>query len=151
MKNFETFTDFVGELNCVYRRTKMTTFTIKSSTDAVSFMKKHYEEIMDDHEEFKVLHLDRKNGVVNIDHHSSGIDSSTLVSVKSLVRKAILIKTSGIILFHNHPSGNLNPSNEDIAITKKIKKACELFDINVLDHIILTRESHYSFNNNSLI
>jgi len=151
MKNFETFKDFVGELTCNYKRTKLASFSVKSSVDAVSFMKKQYDQILDDHEEFKVLHLDRKNSVVNIDHHSAGIDSSTLVSVKSIVRNAILIKTSGIILFHNHPSGNLKPSNQDIKITRRIKDACELFDINVLDHIILTRERHYSFSDNNLL
>ncbi len=151
MERINTYRDFVGELRAVYRRTKVPSTKIKSSEDAVDFMKPYFEQIMDDHEEVKVMHLNRSNGVVNVHHVTSGTDSGSLVPVKDILRNAILIKTSGIILAHNHPSGNLTPSNQDMEITSNLKQASELMEIILLDHIILSREGHYSFVNSGIL
>ena len=145
MEQMKIYKDFVGELKAVYRRSEIPSVKVTSSQHAVDFMRPYFDECMDDHEEIKVLHLSRSNGVVNVHHVSSGSDSQSIVPVKDIMRNAILIKTSGIILFHNHPSGNLQPSSADKGITQKLKEACKLMDISLLDHIILTREWFFSF------
>lgn len=114
-------------------------------------MFKYFEDIMDEREEVKVLHLNRNSCVVNVHHVSTGSDDKCLVPIKEIVRQAIFINTSSIIPFHNHPSGNLNASNEDIRVSKLVKKACSLLDISLLYSIILTRESYKSLKDDSLI
>lgn len=146
-----TFKNFVGELTATYRRTSLPTVKITSSKSVSKFMFPYYDDFMDDHEEIKVLHLDRSNHVVNVHHVSSGTDSACIADIKDIMRQAILIKTSGIILVHNHPSGNLKQSKADEALTEKLKKASALFDIQLLDSIILTRESYTSFADDGLL
>lgn len=71
--------------------------------------------------------------------------SSTVVDVKLIIAEALKVLASGIILVHNHPSGEVKPSSADYALTEKIKKACVLLDISLLDHLIITRNNYYSF------
>jgi DNA repair protein RadC len=140
-----TFKDFVGELTVIYRRSELPTFQITSSSSVREFIYPYFDEVMDDHEEVKVIHLNRKNQVVNVHHLSSGTDNGSLISTKDVLRQAILIKTNSLIICHNHPSGNLNPSEADKQITNKLKEASKLVDISTLDSIIITREGYYSF------
>lgn len=154
MKNSEqkrVYRDFVGQLTATYKRTSKPTIKIKSSNDAANFMRDYFDECMDDHEEVKVLHLNRANYVVNVHEVSSGSDTGSMIPIKLILRNAILISTSCIIIFHNHPSSNLNPSEADKKITQKLKKACELLEIQLFDHIILTREDYFSFADNDLM
>lgn len=144
-KTFMSFKDYIGELEINYKRTSLEQFKIHSSKDVLDFVFLLFEKFIDDHEEFKVIHLNRSNTVKNIEHHSKGFAHASLVHIRTIVRKAILLNTEAVIICHNHPAGNLNPSQEDINVTKKIKEALALFDIKLLDHIILTRESHFSF------
>lgn len=148
MNRISTFKDFVGELKVNYRRTTKPTIQIVSSQSGADFMREYFDEIMDNHEEVKVLHLNRNNEVVNVDKLTSGSDTASIVPIKDIIRNALLIKVHGIILFHNHPSGNLKPSKADISITKKLRDAGAFFDIKLLDSIILTRESYYSLADN---
>jgi DNA repair protein RadC len=140
-----TFKDFVGELTAIYRRTELPTFQITSSSSVREFIYPYFDDIMDDHEEVKVIHLNRKNQVVNIHHLTSGTDNGCLISTKDVLRHAILIKTSSLILVHNHPSGNLKPSEADKDISNKLREASKLVDISTLDSIIISREGYYSF------
>lgn len=154
MKNdtrIKTFKNFVGELTAIYRRTSIPTVKISSSSSVRDFIYPYYDEIMDDHEELKVLHLNRTNQVVNVHHVSSGTDNACIVDIKDIIRQAILIKTSSIIMVHNHPSGNLKQSKADEALTKKLKEACAFMEIPLLDSIIITRESHTSFADEGLL
>lgn len=144
IKRMSTFRDYVGELTATYRRTELPSATITSSKDAAEFIRPKFDEIMDDHEEAMVIHLSRSNGVVNIHHCSKGDEAGTVIPVKLVLQQALLIKTSAIILVHNHPSGKLKPSAPDIQISKKLKAACELLDLKFLDSIIITREGYYS-------
>lgn len=82
---------------------------------------------------------------------SQGGTASTVVDIKMVFQTALLTNASCIILAHNHPSGNLQPSIEDNRLTDRIKEAAKLFDITVLDHIIITNESFYSFSDNGNI
>lgn len=96
-------------------------------------------------EQFKILLLNRANRLLGIYEVSTGGITGTVVDIKLILSAALLSCASGIVLAHNHPSGNLQPSAADKLATKKIKEAAKLLDIEVLDHLILTAESFYSF------
>ncbi len=103
-------------------------------------------------ESFKVMLLNRANKVIGIVNISEGGQSSTVVDPKLILQSALLAHAAGIILSHNHPSGNTRPSEQDINLTKKIKSGAEFLDIKLIDHIILTPEGQYlSFADDGLI
>ena len=151
MKRIATYRDYVGELTVTYRRTKDFTFTVKSSMSACEYLRTHFEMCMDNHEEFKILHLNNSNKVVNLHHVSKGGETGTCVDIKLAVREALQISTKAVILCHNHPSGTLKSSPADEALTEKLKIAFGYFDIKVLDHIIITRESYLSMSDEGLL
>jgi DNA repair protein RadC len=97
------------------------------------------------HEEFWVLYLSRSNQIKDKEKISLGGTSGTVIDVKIIMKYAIEKLASGIILIHNHPSGNIQPSDNDLKITEKIKKAGQLMDIATLDHIIIGDTNYYSF------
>ena len=82
---------------------------------------------------------------------SQGGISGTVTDVRIVMKKAIETLASGIIVSHNHPSGNLNPSESDTKITQKIKEAGGLLDIQLLDHLIISDKDYYSFADNGLL
>ncbi|HXI01191.1 MAG TPA: JAB domain-containing protein [Sphingobacteriaceae bacterium] len=102
-------------------------------------------------EQFKVLLLNRSNKVIGIYEVSSGGMCGTVADPKLIFSTALKACASSIILSHNHPSGNLKPSQADLNLTKKIKEGGILLDISVLDHVIITSESYYSFADEGLI
>ena len=97
------------------------------------------------YEEFKVLYLDRKNGIIGIRDLNRGTQDGVIVDIKLLVSVGLLCNCSSVIVAHNHPSGALTPSNNDLELTKKLEKALRLFDLNLIDHVILTKNSYLSF------
>ena len=97
------------------------------------------------HEEFWVLFLNQANKVQKRMKISSGGISETAVDIRLILKNAILCGTSGIILSHNHPSGNRLPSSADENFTRKIKEAAKLMDIRVLDHVIIAKDTYFSF------
>ena len=97
------------------------------------------------HEEFWMLILNRANQVVKEDYLSKGGIAGTVVDVRLICKSAIENNASGIIIAHNHPSGQLLPSEQDKQITKKIKEALKVFDISLLDHLIIGDQNYYSF------
>jgi DNA repair protein RadC len=103
------------------------------------------------HEEFWILFLNRSNKVINRMKLSQGGISGTVTDVRMVMKKAIECLASGIIVCHNHPSGNLNPSESDTKITQKIKEAGNLMDIQLLDHLIISDKDYYSFADNGLV
>lgn len=109
------------------------------------------ENTIDYRETFIVLYLNRANQVLGYSVISQGGTSSTTVDIKMIIQTALLANASCIMLAHNHPSGNLRPSSDDNRITNRIIEAARLFDITVLDHIIITNESYYSFTDNGNI
>ena len=100
-------------------------------------------------EEFWVLMLSRSNRVIYEERLSQGGTASTVVDIKLLFKSVIDKLASGIILVHNHPSGNCTPSQEDDRLTHRIKDAGTLLDIKVFDHIIITPNNYYSYADNS--
>jgi len=96
-------------------------------------------------EYFYVMLLNQANKVLGISQISSGGVSGTVADPKMIFQTALKANASSVILAHNHPSGNLTPSDADIALTKKLKEAGKFLDIQVLDHIILTVDNYKSF------
>ncbi|MCU0363577.1 MAG: DNA repair protein RadC [Bacteroidales bacterium] len=119
---------------------------IKCSRDVAEI----FQPLLSDlpHEEFWILFLNRSNRVINRMKLSQGGVSGTVTDVRMVMKKAIEYLASGIIVCHNHPSGNLNPSESDSKITQKIKDAGNLMDIQLLDHIIISDKEYYSFADN---
>lgn len=97
------------------------------------------------HEEFWIVYLNNSNKVIQSSQLSRGGITGTLVDVRLVMKTAIQLNATGIILAHNHPSGTLNPSEADKQITKKLKTAGENLDIKILDHLIVTDKEYYSF------
>ena len=97
------------------------------------------------HEEFWVLFLNNSNKVISKSQLSKGGISGTIVDVRLVFKLALENGATGLILCHNHPSGNLQPSDADRKITKKIKLAGDSLDVKVLDHLIITETKYYSF------
>jgi len=98
-----------------------------------------------DHEQFWVLLLNRGNIIIDAINISKGGVSATVVDPKLIFASALQEKASGIILFHNHPSGNISPSKSDITLTRKLKGGGELLEINIIDHIIVGQNTYFSF------
>jgi DNA repair protein RadC len=123
----------------------------QEESQSISSSKAAYEYFISNmadlaHEEFWVLLLNRANKPIDIKMVGSGGVSATIVDVKIILKLAIEKLASSIIIAHNHPSGSLFPSDADKEITNKIKNACKLIDIPLLDHLIVTDRSFYSFN-----
>lgn len=116
---------------------------VQSSKDAYKRMRYCLEDL--NHEEFWILTLNRKNGIINEHRISEGGITATIVDQRKIFRMAIDDKSTGIILFHNHPSGNIQPSEADNLLTRKLKEGGKLLDINVLDHIIVAQSGYYSY------
>ena len=102
-------------------------------------------------EEFKVLLLNRGNRVLGIVNISTGGITGTVADPRLIFVAALKANATGILLSHNHPSGNLQPSKEDQNLTGKIKEAGDFLDIKVLDHLIVSRNGYYPFADNGLI
>lgn len=125
---------------------------VTSSRDAFDILYNNWElEKIELLEQFKILLLNRANKVIGIFQVSSGGVAGTVVDCKLVFSTALKACASSIILSHNHPSGNLQPSQEDLNLTKKLIEAGKLLDIRVLDHVIITAESYYSFTDEGMI
>jgi DNA repair protein RadC len=124
---------------------------IKSSQDAYELIKPLYnEDILQYKEIFMVLYFNRANRVLGYHIHSIGSDIGTVVSVKQVIGIALKVNACSLILVHNHPSGNTKPSEQDMELTKRIKEAAGLFEIQVLDHLIIG-DGYYSMSDDGLI
>jgi DNA repair protein RadC len=116
---------------------------IKSSRDAFNIIAASIADLS--HEEFWILLLNRSNEVIGKERISRGGVSGTVVDGKIIFKTAIQALATSIVLCHNHPSGNLKPSQADIDITRKLRKAGEAIDVAVLDHLIISERGYYSF------
>jgi DNA repair protein RadC len=122
---------------------------IKSSKDVFIIMHPFLGDL--DHEQFWVIMLNNSNKVIYKFPLSKGGITATMVDTRLVYKNALAQGATALILAHNHPSGTLQPSKADIDITQKIKKAGELLDIKVLDHVIVTEKTYFSFADESLI
>ncbi len=122
---------------------------LTSSREAVNIMQPILGELM--HEEFWIIFLNRANLVLGKKQISMGGMSGTIADPRMIFKAALDQKAVSIILCHNHPSGNNQPSASDIQLTKNISEAGKLLEINVLDHIIVTQHGFYSFADEGLL
>jgi DNA repair protein RadC len=104
-----------------------------------------------EHEEFWLLMLNRANRVLGRYKVSQGGLSGTVIDTRIILKKALDNLASSIIICHNHPSGNKQPSDSDVKITEKLKKAAEMLEIKLLDHVIIADKSYFSFADEGLI
>lgn len=141
--------DAVWELSNRKWSSKSNKIPIRSSKDA----KPLFSHLLVDlkHEEFYAAFLNRANMVIDIPCISRGGVSSTVVDVRMLVKKAILLQASNVIVAHNHPSGNLQPSQEDKTLTEQIIKGLAYFDIHLIDHLIYAGNQVISFSDEGWI
>lgn len=143
--------NLIAEIQVSYHSNNKEKQKVTSSKSAFEIFKSYWNDgRLELQEEFKVILLNRSNLVLGIYNLSTGGVSSTIVDIKLLFAVALKCNASGIILCHNHPSGNLNPSEADKQMTNKIKQASEMFDIKLLDHIIITACGYYSFQDNGI-
>jgi DNA repair protein RadC len=114
-----------------------------SSKDAYELLQSYFSDSK--YEEFWIILLRKNNTIIKTVSVSEGGISATIVGPKKIFKIAIDNNASSIILCHNHPSGNIKPSEADIKLTKNLKAAGSLLEIHVLDHIIISGENYYSF------
>lgn len=122
---------------------------IKNSKDVYEIMHLIFSDLL--HEEFWVLYLNNSNKVLSRYQVSKGGLTSTVVDIRLLYKKALELSAVALILCHNHPSGKLKPSQPDVSLTEKVKTAGASLDIKLLDHIIVTQKSYFSFADKGLI
>lgn len=122
---------------------------IRCSQDAWKLLEGALSDLR--HEEFWILLLNRSNQIIDQVRISQGGISGTVTDVRLILNAAVEKLASGIILAHNHPSGNLSPSDADLRITKKIKEAAQLLDLSLLDHLIISDQGYLSMADDNLM
>ena len=136
----------VGEVELSYKPKFKGLHKVASSEDAYKYLLSTYKEGTICYKEyFKVLFLNQDNQVLGYTLISEGGITDTTVDVRVILQAALLTNSVAIILAHNHPSGNLKPSRQDMEITKKVRDASQLMRIKVLDHLIISDAGYYSF------
>ena len=122
---------------------------ISSSKDAYQVFHPYLADLKT--EEFWALYLNQSNKVIHIEKLTQGGISQSVVDVRILFKIGLEKFATAVIVAHNHPSGNLKPSSEDINITKKISEGGKILSINLLDHLIITQKSYYSFSDEGIL
>jgi DNA repair protein RadC len=122
---------------------------IKSTTDLVELMQDKIANIP--HEEFWAVFVSQSSAILGMEIIGKGGLTSTSVDVRMIMKRALELRATGILLCHNHPSGNVKPSSQDIAITYQINDAATLLNITILDHLILNNDNFFSFNAEGMI
>jgi DNA repair protein RadC len=141
-----------NEITVKYKPIKRLKQIISTSNDAYNILMQFFsEDTIQLHEQFVVLYLNKANKVIGGYKVSFGGISSTTVDVRIVLSVALKTLATGIILAHNHPSGNTKPSIADQELTKRMKASCDLMDISLLDHLIITNEAYLSFADEGLI
>ncbi|MEQ8627071.1 JAB domain-containing protein [Ekhidna sp.] len=144
----------ISEVELVYRRKVRANDRpkISNSQDAYSLFRENWDDLtINLYEQFKVMLLDRNNRCMGISTISSGGVSGTVVDAKLIFALALKGRACNLIVAHNHPSGNLTPSSQDMSLTRKLCEAGKVLDTSILDHLILTDESYYSIADEGLM
>ena len=135
----------INEIELKYEPLKQP-YVIRSSQDAFNFLIANWDlNTINIYEEFKIMLLDRSNTVIGFRTISKGGLSGTVVDPKIIFSIALKSLANGIIMAHNHPSGQMKPSRADVVLTKKLVEGSKLLDVAVLDHVIVSNEQFYSF------
>jgi len=140
------FKSKLREVSAVYKTSDVVpNVKISQSKDVADYIRQIYPVEINIREAMVVLYLNNSNRTLGWSIASIGGITGTMVDVRLVLRDALLTQATSLVLIHNHPSSNLNPSQADISITEKVKKAGELMDLRLLDHLILTEDAYYSF------
>ena len=102
-------------------------------------------------EEFFVIYLNSRNAIIKSEIMYRGNRNAAAIGIDEILRKAILVKASYLLVAHNHPSDNVTPSKADIELTEKLSRACNLISIPLVDHIIVGKSSYFSFKNHCML
>ncbi len=138
----------VAEIKISYSTTSTSKIKITSVNKAFEVLLNSWDlDTIELQEEFKILLLNRANEVLGIYPLSKGGITGTVVDSRLIFAVALKCNATGILLCHNHPSGNLKPSDNDITLTRSIKKCADFLDITLIDHLIITKNGFYSFSN----
>ena len=121
---------------------------IEGSADAEAFVRQFYGDDIELFESMFLLLLNRANNTIGYAKISQGGVTGTVVDLKIVAKYAVDSLATGVILCHNHPSGELKPSHADLSITKKCKEGLGIFEISLLDHLILSSDGYYSMADN---
>ena len=121
---------------------------VKSAKDVLEFVNNLFnQDTISLTEQFIIIYLNRNMNIIAYNYHSHGGVTGTVAEIRLIVATALKCVASSIIISHNHPSGNINPSSADVKLTNRVKKALEVFDVNLLDHLIVTpnKDQYFSF------
>ncbi|WP_253300195.1 RadC family protein [Wolbachia endosymbiont of Chironomus riparius] len=102
-------------------------------------------------ENFRVLYMNKKYHLIAEDINNVGTIDQTPIYIREIIKRALVIGSTSIVISHNHPSGDVNPSNSDIELTKLLARACQSTGIELIDHVIIGFSSHFSFKENQLL
>ncbi|QOG03486.1 JAB domain-containing protein [Flavobacterium sp. MDT1-60] len=142
----------VAEIKVSYSNTNLERIKVTNSQILYNLVLKQWDlDLIEFQEEVKIVLLNRANIVLGFYEMSKGGTSGTVVDIKIILGIALKCNASSIVIAHNHPSGGLEPSEPDKSITKKLKEACRILDLNLLDHLIITGHGYYSFIDNLLL
>lgn len=142
----------VAEIKVSYSNNNVERIKVTNSQILYNLVLKQWDlDLIEFQEEVKIVLLNRANVVLGIYEMSKGGTSGTVVDIKIILGIALKCNASSIVITHNHPSGTLEPSEPDKSITKKLKDACKILDLNLLDHLIVTGKGYYSFSDNLIL
>jgi len=136
----------VSEIKVSYSNKNPSKVKVTNSRVIFDLIINHWDlDIIEYQEEVKIILLNRSNIVLGIYEMSKGGITGSVVDIRIVLGVALKCGASNIIMIHNHPSGKLLPSDSDKTITKKLKQACEILDVTLLDHLIISTNGYYSF------
>ena len=142
----------VAEIKVSYSTNQVDKIKLTNCAEVFEFiLSKWNMDIIEFQEECKIILVNRANFVLGIYDLSKGGITGTVVDIRVILSVALKCNASGIIPVHNHPSGNLKPSEADRKITRKLKDACDLMEINLIDHLIISRYGYYSFTQDGFV
>ena len=139
------FLNFIGDIAaCSFKdKAEKQKISFKNKNQLISYLRNDIG--FSKNEEFKVLFLNSVNEIIETEILFTGTIDKSAVYPRKILERALYHNARSIVFVHNHPSGNVSPSEKDIELTEEMKKFFKIVDINVLDHIIITKNSHFSF------
>ena len=144
----KTYKSKISEYSLKYTKSQIQKTKVTTSENASNVIRQFYFDDINIYESFFILLLNRANNTTGFAKISQGGTAGTVVDIKIIAKYAVESLSSAVIICHNHPSGNKQPSDADLNITKRIKDALLLLDIKLIDHIIITENDFYSFADN---
>jgi DNA repair protein RadC len=147
----KTYKSLTNTFRIVKEQSNIPKAQIKSSQDAFNYSSRFYFEDIDVYESFFIILLNRACNTEAYVKIGQGGIVGCAIDIRIILKYAIDSLASSVILIHNHPSGNILPSESDINITKKIQNALEIVDVKLLDHLVITKNEYYSFADEGLI